>query len=529
MRRKHSLLFPVILVCLSATFRAEATTYTVKPSGGNYTTIQACANVAAAGDTCTIYAGTYAGWTQSKSGSSGSPITFTANTGNTITVTSSITISSVGYITISYLALQAAINGDSATNHCIIDHNTATNTPLFANPYVTTQAAGAAYTSTDNVISNNTVTYSSPTPGVIIQLYGNRNRIENNTISGEGDDCMDLGGANVVVRGNYCYNVNGTQSSGSNHIDFVQNIGGAAPTLTQSLIEHNVEQNCTNDAGNCHFVITRTNGGNGSVGNSDNLIIRYNYAQNMDGMGFDIGGVGDDVTNAHIYNNTVATEGLDAANGAGATLYSDSCSPCAAGVVLNNIFYDVTAASTAWSPVAGNNSGDVAMENGNLTYDVGYAGNFGSPYSTEATYAALHSKNPNFANYPTDGTLQAGSPAIGAAVALTTVASSDSGSGTSLIVNDARFFQPGWGDTNADWIRVGSSTTVQISAINYTTNTITLVSGISRSSGNPVYLYKDSAGNVVLPGANPDIGAYPYSAASAAAPAPPTNLAGVGH
>jgi hypothetical protein len=464
-----------------------------------------------------VYAGTYAGWTQSANGSAGSPITFTANTGDTVTVTSGVALSGRSYITISHLALQATIAGSSSTNHCIIDHNTDTTT-LFSIPYVTTQSAGAAYTSTDNVISNNTITIAGDVGTITLSVYGDRNRIENNTISGSGDDCMDIGGANIVVRGNYCHNLDGTSSSGSNHIDFVQNIGGAAPTLTQSLIENNIEQNCINDAGNCHFVISRTNGGSGSVGNSDNLIIRYNFAQNMDGMGLDIGGVGDDVTNAHAYNNTIATEGKDSANGAGVTFYSDSCTPCVAGVALNNIFYNTTAASASWSPVAGANNGDVAAENGNITFTSGYSGAYGSPYSAEATYAALHSKNPKFANYPADDSLQASSPAIGAAVALTTVAAGDSGSGTTLIVKDARFFQPGWAGTNADWIRVGASTTVQISTINYTTNTITLVNGISRSVGAGVYLYKNSSGAVVLNNATPDVGAYQSGIA------PPTNL-----
>jgi hypothetical protein len=39
---------------------ANATTYAVKAGGGgNFTTIQACATAMAAGDTCTVFAGTY--------------------------------------------------------------------------------------------------------------------------------------------------------------------------------------------------------------------------------------------------------------------------------------------------------------------------------------------------------------------------------------------------------------------------------------------------------------------------------------
>jgi hypothetical protein len=39
---------------------ARAANYTVKPGGGgNYATIRACASALSAGDTCTVYAGTY--------------------------------------------------------------------------------------------------------------------------------------------------------------------------------------------------------------------------------------------------------------------------------------------------------------------------------------------------------------------------------------------------------------------------------------------------------------------------------------
>jgi hypothetical protein len=287
------------------------------------------------------------------------------------------------------------------------------------------------------------------------------------------------------------------------------------------LIENNIEMNCINDAGNCHFVIARTNGGNGSVGTADNLIIRNNYIQNLNGMAFDMGGVGDVVTNPHIYNNTVATQALEAANGSAAIFYSDSCAPCVGGVILNNIIYNTTAGSTSWSPIAGSNPGDIALENGNLVFTTGYTGALGSPYSTEATYAVLHSVNPSFANYPTNDSLLSTSRAIASSVALTTVAAGDSGAGTSLVVGDARFFQPGWANTQPDWIQLGTSTKVQISSINYSTNTITLANGVIRSSGTPVYLYKDSSGNVLLSGSNPNIGGY----TGVTAPAPPTSPA----
>jgi hypothetical protein len=94
-------------------------------------------------------------------------------------------------------------------------------------------------------------------------------------------------------------------------------------------------------------------------------------------------------------------------------------------------------------------------------------------------------------------------------------------------VANAGFFSDGYGinGVQPDWIRIGASTTAQISSVNYSSNVITLASPASWSSGASVYLYKNSNGAVVLNGANPDIGAYPFGSTSASqAPLPPTNL-----
>jgi hypothetical protein len=137
--------------------------------------------------------------------------------------------------------------------------------------------------------------------------------------------------------------------------------------------------------------------------------------------------------------------------------------------------------------------------------------------------------NPGFVNYSANNfSLSAGSPAIGAGTYLATVATSDTGSGTSLVVNDPSFFQDGYGipTVQADWIRVGPTVTVQIVSVNYDTNTLTLANSISRSPGDPVCLYKDSSGRQVLFGSAPDIGAYPYTGGGgdASYPSSPKNL-----
>jgi hypothetical protein len=289
--------------------------------------------------------------------------------------------------------------------------------------------------------------------------------------------------------------------------------GGTNPTLSFSLVEHNVERNCLNDGGNCHFIIVRT--GTGPV--ADTVIVRHNYAQNLDGSGASFGGLGDNVPHPWFYNNTIATERVTSESGDCASFQNAPYSGS-----FNNICYN-TGGAGLFGIGGCIVSGLTGLCNGNLEFISGYSGGWNLPYSGELTYAALHDQNPLFANYPKDGTLQASSPAIGAGVALTKATGSGSNS-TSLAVVDAHAFQPGWAGVNPDWIRIGASTTVQISAINYSTNVITLASPANWTSGSPIYLYRDSDGTVVLTGANPDVGAFPVAGTQAQAPAPPSNL-----
>ncbi len=160
------------------------------------------------------------------------------------------------------------------------------------------------------------------------------------------------------------------------------------------------------------------------------------------------------------------------------------------------------------------------------------------PVSTPSNYYAgtiiAHNNliNPStspFVNVNSDWHLAPGSAAIGAGGSLTTATGSGANS-TSLTVVDAYYFQDGWGFPNGtglgqvspDWIRIGASTTVQISSINYVTGVITLVSPVSWSNGDPVYLYKNSTGTQVLFGLKPDIGAFPFT--SSVQPQAPSNL-----
>lgn len=120
----------------------------------------------------------------------------------------------------------------------------------------------------------------------------------------------------------------------------------------------------------------------------------------------------------------------------------------------------------------------------------------------------VYNANPGFTNYAGDDfTLPVGNTYINAGAHLTNVRTGDSGSGTTLLVDDAQFFEDGKGIPGVvgDQIAIGSVTTTrQITAVNYSTNTITLSSSVTRAVGNKIWLYAGSSGNVVLNGSAPD-------------------------
>jgi hypothetical protein len=483
---------------------ANAATFTVGVEK-DYSTIQACADVALPGDICEIYAGIYNETvTAARSGSAGSPIAFKAHPGDTAIVYGFV-ITNRTYITISGLEITNPLgNGvfaQTGAHHAIIENNT------IHSPGGHCIRFGLG-TSNDVTIRKNTM-YGCGGVGISFisgnaaVSPGDRLLIENNEISSMVDqDMVYIGGNYVVIRNNYFHDYATTTGV---HLDGIQHSG---MPFSYVLIEGNVNRNCTDPMGNCHAFITR----NQTAAPADTIIYRYNYAQNLDGPYYVmIGGSGDDVRNVRVYNNTsaggVGTEKLWSASATGVGFTN-----APNGVAKNNIVYNRTG-SVFYSPWHG-----AAQSDGNLAYTSGYSGEWQNPYSVESTYANLRNLNPLFENYPTDASLGAGSPARAAGVALTAVATADTGSGATLLVQDARYFQPGWAGVNADWIRIGATTKARISSIDYTTNKITLASEIVRSPGDPVYLYRDSSGTVVLTESAPDVGA------ALPRPAAPTSL-----
>lgn len=461
---KHLLLSLAFCVPLPA-----ATFSVIAAGGGDYTTVQACANAAGPGDTCLVSAGTYSETvTLSTTGTVGSPITFRGDSGGAKpVVTGGFLFTSLDYITIDGFELNNWVRCNPFTG-------SACNWIQVLNNDFEGVDVGIQLRANDVLISGNT--FNNVT-GDMVRQHGERWVIRNNTVIGESD------GADV-------------------HMDFWQSFCSGGLAASYALIENNTLIDVS--GANAHLALVNET----SVCSHPptNLIFRYNKVKNIGSLAIYID-TNDQAPGAErnvIYNNTFAelVEGSLAS-------WQDFCcivDASASSSGINNLFYDAVDVTGA----TGFAGGTGWAQSYNLYFDSGGAITFSGDASAEA--GAVKNADPLFVNYASNNfTLHPTSPAVNAGGPLTTVAVADSGSGTELVVADAAFFQPGWGGASADWIRVGTTTTVQISSINYATNTVTLVSGISRSDGDAVYLYKNSSGEIVLFGALPDIGASEYA------------------
>jgi len=106
--------------------------------------------------------------------------------------------------------------------------------------------------------------------------------------------------------------------------------------------------------------------------------------------------------------------------------------------------------------------------------------------------------------FPHDFNLAAGSPGIDAGGFPTTT--TNGGTGNTVAVGDARFFTDGLGVIPGDMVQVGTDV-VQVTALNYTANTLTLTPAITWVAGEGVSL--------PYSGAKPDIGAFEFTGPTA--------------
>ena len=541
-----------------------ATNYTVKPSGGNYTTIQACATAISAGDSCTVYAGTYPENVTVTAGTAGNYKTITVN-GTDIVSVLGFTLNSHTKLIGNCPVLQGTVttatcgffisNPSSPTTSCATWPNSTTDVYIRGNAMAFCGTIGAAYPtiSTYIYIQNNTISYTNvPSIGGIsgtcggsggtcvgnsILIYGNHYLIENNDLS-HYTLSVDHNASYIMGRNNIFHDQHETEAAGNGHTDTWFAEPGVAVNTQFNVYEGNLQRNAFGP--NAKSILSQNDTGNPCGSLCNNLIIRYNTTSRIGGA-INSNNGGADWPYIKVYNNTNVDSASDtdlSGGGGGINDNSyDSASIMSHAAFLNQVYYLSTAQTAGGSSInmyacgASCNSGysDYWCVAGCTHID-------GNKYGTGnwTDDAGNQNANPSFVNYISAGNasnnyhLQAGSPLIAAGTYLTTVASGDSGSGTSLVVTDASYFQDGYGLTNAystvsgDCISVTTvGNHVCVTAVNYSTNTLTLASGFSRSNGDHVWLYSKSDGVQVLTGSAPDLGAYPYNPATPPSPVCP--------
>jgi hypothetical protein len=540
--RIDTLAMQTIWCVLLLVVSASGANLTVKSGGGgNYTTIQACATAMAFGDTCTVYAGTYNENVTVPSGAWSSGY-------KTLTVNGSDVVNVLSFVLNSHTKINGFhIQNPSNPNgkECVWINQTSTD--VFVEQNVITECGhniavtvdtNNPYAGADHVyIRNNTISYGCGTPASpnncpAIAVAGSYSVVEGNDVSHH-LFCAELYGNHIVARNNNCHDSYETEngpSSGNGHTDvmYAERSNNIWPVFDQ-LWENNTAITVAGPNGKGLW-----NAADSTCSSCTNVIGRFNTLAHIGSgvlaqtSGFPL---------VKFYNNTIVdfnTSYLSSYAQTAAT--HDATSPN--GSEFNSLFYlpEPIPSSLGWYIYN--------VYSGNVGFTAGYnmAACSTSPcsflnrsgagsFATDATGNQIVVGSP-FVNYAAnDFHLGTGVPAIGAGGPVTTVAAGDSGSGTSLVVNDAAFFQDSLGlsavGVQADCISVGTAANhVCITAVNYTTNTLTLASSISRSAGEGVYLYSKSDGVQVLTGTAPDLGAYPYGDGGAP-PVPPSNLSAV--
>ena len=496
---------------------ASATNYTVKAAGGGtYTTMQACATAmsSSGGDTCTVYAGTYAEVVNLRTGTTGNYNVFTVNPGDTVNVLgfNAASHNKINGFMISNSASpfgQACVKLPAVITDVYITNNTMSYCGQGGTGSDAGLIAGTANSGADTTsfifISGNTMFHGCSAAGVdgvcaMIEPIGDHWLIENNDMS-DSNDWVEFFGHYIVARKNVLHdsytshcNVRGSNGGESSncHGDMFESEPSYTYNYTSqhNMFEGNQVKNMVVDTNPSlgyafHGVLQQ---GDACGGNCNHAIIRFNLYYNLQGYYVLNDKSSASFPNVMSYNETLAS-------GGSGDVIGNWAAGTATAALKNSIIYNNLCGFSCTS----------------------------STYTANLNTLSNNLYNPStspFVNSTSNWNLAPGSAAIGAGGPLTTAVGAGTSS-TSLTVADPYYFQDGWGfpagtgvgQMNPDTIRIGASTTVKIASggINYATGVITLASAVSWSNGNPVYLYKNSTGTQVLFGSAPDIGALPFS------------------
>lgn len=422
-----ALLVPVGVISLSAISANASTSYVVDNTAAcsdtgpgsatqPFCTIAAAAKVAHAGDTVTVNAGTYAGTSvnPANSGTAGSPITFTANPGVTVSGgTKAFALSSRNYIVISGFTItgtsSAGISISSGANDTVSD-----DVISGTGSYGISVSGGSAVTLAGNTESFAGVPVSSPAAGIYLSNV-NGGLVQGNITHDNSAHGIYLTGSTtgILVTGNTSYH---------NAYQYVRNANGIDDIAPANSIIGNVTYD-NEDTG-----INIYTGGNNALvannvtyGNGDHGIDDYN------------------VTGGRIINNTVygnCTDGINVEGTSGNyTIQNNVSMNNATGAIINPTPIAETDGKPDYTNLCNRRVGNIGVYDSapatttadyNLVWQSGPGAEYswaGTTYSTQqALFAATGQEqhgifhDPLFAN-AAGGNFQltAGSPAIDAA------------------------------------------------------------------------------------------------------------------
>lgn len=357
----------------------------------------------------------------------------------------------------------------------------------------------------------------------------NYNTFDNNTLYCNGHHNLETFGEKTVIRNNFMFN----------HGCMTSKPDGYTPLYgpdTNALYGHRniqiydgidrdgvwnlIEGNRFGPAGSA----PENDGGDGFTLTAPKNILRYNtiYYSLNNGLLMKLG-TDSYSDNNTIYNNTIYGNGRYDNRSGCRTDPPGSCTWQGYGIRFYDSGFIGTDNTLKNNIIYGNSSGDITAYSGNVCEN-NWTSDNATPLFIDGTFTPITEIQtitiPNL-------NLKSGSPAIDGGTYLTT-AHGDNSTSTTLVVHDAKPFQDGtWGSdlTRAvnwtspptsgmiypDWIAIGTVTNVvQISSIDYATNTITLASPMTWEDDAPIWLYKKSDGEIVLYGNAPDYGAYEY-------------------
>jgi hypothetical protein len=549
-----ALLFLCINVSLSATYYVDGSAgEDTKPGTKEnpWRTINKANDTLCAGDTVIIRAGTYLvednkdkaslnGINPKNSGMQGKIITYSNYPGETVifkgnhNASRAVNLDGKSYIRVTgltFINMYQFLIIDNNAHHNEIDHCTFSSYRERTDGVPMNYRGSTIYhNSMHNWIHDNTFAkygkFTTKDEGVLFELgigtkstdQSNYNTIENNHMYHGGHHVLGINtGRYNVVRNNYVHNESWYNGAGCEKFEKglcgyrVMSMTGTPEYSGYTLLEGNRIAYGAQYGG--PHLIGGASGSGISLGTSFN-IVRYNdiFANALYGARFGAS-IAQLSSFNHLYNNTFYYNGHGAdddpyalkAYRIGLYFYGSSCRTMSDNVVKNNLFHGHWSRyNTKYRVITGRSD----------VLDCNTIENNCEECTDDPLFVNSDITNPMSMTLP-DLRLRIGSPVINKGIHLTLTSGAGRQS-TTLVVQDARYFQDGtWGSDlarstlHADWIAIGQVKNVhKVASIDYETNTISLATPTSWADGEKVWLYKKSDGMKVLYDSAPDMGAH---------------------